>query len=192
MATVLEIIERAWRRSGIIGAGVVINSVQKDIGLERLQDLYTGMTEGLFGELETVLLSDSTAYEAEEGQRVINTAAATVTLPDTVDDDDAVDGIRPPRDCSVVIVITPGSDPDINLYDINRGAWQEISALTTGDHAPLSGRFSDGLTNMLAVLIADDVGGKIPPIVAKMAAAARMNIASHYSSGRRPVQHVFY
>jgi hypothetical protein len=192
MSTVLEIISAAYRRSGVIGAGVVIDATKKDVGLERLQALYKDMAEGLFGRQEDTLLTSATAYTAQEFERVINTAGAVVTLPTTVNDV-FQDGSqkRPPVDGCVITVVVPGQDPTMNIYDANRAQWMNLNNLGLTDYAPLSNRWEDGLKNLLAVLLADDVGLPVGPVLAKRAGSARLSIASRYGSKRRttPVEY---
>lgn len=188
---VLEVLQAGWRRSGLIGLGVTINAAQKTVGLERLQDLYEDMAEGLFGRLTDKRLTTAAAYEAQEFERVLNTAAAVVTLPETVTD--PVDGCsRTPLDGAIIVVGVPGSDPTINIYESNRAEWQDVSSLALNDVAPLSGRFSDSLKNLLATFLLDDIGGQVSPVLAKRASTARLKIGSRYGSLRRSSPSEFF
>lgn len=193
MSTVLQVISVAYRRSGVIGAGVVLDATKKDVGLERLQALYMDMSEGLFGRMEAKYLTTNAAYTAQEFEQVINTAGAVVTLPATVNDHFAEASIlRPPMDGCIIRVTVPGSEPVTSIYDISKAQWQPIDALALTDHAPLTTRWDDGIKNVLAVMLADDVGLPIGPVLAKRAGAARLSMASRYGSARRTTPVEFY
>lgn len=190
MATVLTIIQSAFRRSGAISAGHNLNAVNRDVGLERLQTIYKDMAAGgLFGRLTDNYLPDSSAYEAKEFERVVNSHAATVTFPTTVDD--GCD-IRTPREAALIQVVVPGTGPTTYVYDSAMGAWTAIESLTVDSQAPLSAMYQDALTDLLAVLIADDTGIQISPVLAKRASAARLKLASRYGSARSDVAAEYY
>lgn len=186
MSTVLEVIQAGWRRSGVIGAGVIIDATKKDVGLERLQALYKDMSEGLFGRMTDVVLTTNAAYTANEFERVVNTAGAVVTLPATVNDKFAEASIlRTPMDGCIIQVVVPGSEPVTSIYDAAKAQWQPIDALVLTDHCPLTTRWDDAIKNLLAVMLADDVGVPVGPVLAKRAGSARLSIASRYGSARR-------
>jgi hypothetical protein len=205
MATVLEIIQPAYRRSGVLGAGVTIDKTKKDVGLELLQDLYRDLCNGTMGQLRDKYLTSNTAYTAQEFERVFNTAAAVVTLPTLVRDFPAGpvpysyestltanSQERPPCDGCVIQVVVPGSDPHTHIYDSGRGEWQDIEALALTTFAPLSSRYTNSLRNLLAAYIADDVGTPIGPVLAKRASAAKVAFASRHGSTRPNTPQEFF
>lgn len=191
MATVLNVIESAYRRSGVLPAGANVDSVQHGVGLDRLQSLFREMADSLFGAVTEYQLPDNTAYEATEFQRIINTYAAVITMPLVVRDDFSGEE-RPPLDCAVNIEVTPGGEPHVWLYESNRGEWQDTSTLTLVGYCPLTTRWEEGVKNLLAAAIADDIGNPITPFLAKRAGSARLAIASRYGSQRRPVPTEFF
>lgn len=192
MASVVDTIQSAYRRGGIVAAGVNINAKQKDIGLERLKGWYNRMAlGGKFGALHDKRLTTADAYEAQEYERVINTAAAAITLPSTVQDDfDGTD--RTPRDMCVITTVVPGSNPVVKVYDAVMAAWVDINSLTLTGYAPLTFRYDDHIKNLLAVELCDEVGYSIPPMLALNAKAAQVEFASRHGSDRKPVQHEFF
>ncbi len=205
MATVLEIIQPAYRRSGVLGAGVTIDKTKKDVGLELLQDLYRDLCNGTMGKLNDKYLNSNTAYEALEFERVFNTVGATVTLPALVREFPggpfpyqfestltSASEQRPPCDGCVIQVVVPGTDPHTHIYDSGRGEWQDIEALALTTYAPLSSRYTNSLRNLLAVYIADDVGTPIGPVLAKRASAAKVAFASRYGSSRPNTPQEFF
>lgn len=202
LTTVLQVIQSGWRRSGLIGQGVVINAKQKDVGLERLQDLFMDLSGKSFGPQHDKYLTTNAAYTAGEFERVFNTAGATVTLPATVRDtigscsyDYGFTGggaTRPPLDCCVVTVVVPGVSSHTSIYDSALAQWQRLDGLAIDGECPLSTRWADGLKNLLAVFLVDDVGGQVSPILAKQAASARMALANRYSSERPATRQEYF
>lgn len=82
MTTCLNILKSAYRRSGIVAAGVNLNATQVQIGMERLIELYDrGIQTGLFGRLTDYYLTSGN-YTALEWQRIFKASAgSTITLP---------------------------------------------------------------------------------------------------------------
>jgi len=113
MTTCRDVIKSAYRRSGIMAAGVNLNASQANIGMERLVGLYGSLIEGgMFGRICDKYL-DTDTYTAEEGQRVYQSIPATVTIPTTVVDTGT--GLtRQPLDLAFIIVVDPVSgEPEL-------------------------------------------------------------------------------
>jgi hypothetical protein len=202
LTTVLKVIERAYRRSGVKGMSAVITAAQKDVGLERLQDLFMDLSNGTFGALHDKRLTTNAAYTACEFERVINTAGAVVSLPATVQGDSCdpqfdydfggTSSARTPVDGCVIVVVVPGVSSQCSIYDSSAAAWQRVDALALNDECPLTNRWSDAVTNILATYLADDVGTPLSPGLAKKAVVGRMGLATRYGSIRRNIQHEFF
>lgn len=209
MATCQEVIRSAYRRGTIVAAGVNLNVTQMAIGLERLQDMYTKMVaDGLFGRFIDKYLNSTDPYTAKEFERVFCAIAGTTVVlpsmesglyPDPYDYGfvgnyggmSEFPGPRQPFDGTPIVIVDPtNTDPTqitkMYLYDAMAGGWQALFGLTRNSYCPLTGQYKDGIINMLAVLLADEQPMAAPPVVTKMAAMARLSMASRYSSPRRP------
>lgn len=192
MATVAEVLQSAYRISKVQARAQSIVAGQRDVGLERLSGFYRKMVaDGLFGPLTDHRLTTAAAYEAKEGQRVINTAAAAVTYPSTVLD--VFDGCtRTPRDLAVISVVVPGSNPIIKIYDAWMAEWIAVDTLVYTDYCPLTFRFEEHIKNLLAVHLADENSIAISPLLARNAGTARLTIASNHGAPRKPVQQDYF
>ncbi len=194
MATCDVVIRSAYRRCGAIAAGVTLDEIAMAVGLERLNDAYLKMLgDGLFGKLTDYYLATGN-YTALENQRIFQADnTSTITIPKTLQDPDT-GLIRPPLDGTIIVVINgsaaPPYVPSISLYDVLYG-WQSIKALSLTDYAPLSGRYEDGLKNFLGVLIADDAGLPVPPVLARGATTFRVNFTSKYDQPRKDAVGVY-
>lgn len=192
MATVLKTIQKAYRRSGVLAAGVNLSKVQTDVGFERIQDMYLRMSDGMFGSLHPKILTSNAAYTACEFQRIYNDQGATITLPIQVRDDAVCGGFRPPVDMCLVVVTVPGVDPVISVFDPDRAEWQNLNTITLSGYAPLTARYADGIADMLAAMIADDMGVPISKLVAQSAALTRQSLAGKFGSARAPARTDYY
>lgn len=191
MSIVLDVIEAGYRRSGVKSAGSTLNSVQYDVGFERLQALFREMADTLFGAVDDYALPDGTTYEAKEFERVLNRYGAVVTFPATVRDLTSGEE-RLPVDCAVIVVVVPGTEPHVWVYENNRGEWIDTTILSILDQCPFTTRWDEGVKNLLAVSIADDVGGQITPFLAKRASSARLLMASRHGSRRKAAPVEFF
>lgn len=169
MATCNDIITRALRKLRVIGAGEDPTSDEAADGLTVLQSMYLGWVDnGVFGRLEPVITS--VALTAEENQRIRKDAAVTVTIPTTIEDEDTGED-RAPRDLAIVDVVTASDGTrQVSVYDALKGSWVRLDGLALTDTAPLATRGEDGLACLLAVLLADEFGGNVGPITAKLGA----------------------
>lgn len=178
MPTCQEIIRSAYRRSGILAAGVNMNASQSSLGLEHLRGLYQNLISGgMFGRAKDYFLTDLT-YEAKEGQRVFKqNPASAVTLPVSLRND--CGGLRQPRDGAFVTIVDPVLGiPSQNIYDRTIGQWVELSELGLQDPAPLCGRYQDHITNMLAVKMLGDVDLPMPMELIRSEGRARLALAT--------------
>lgn len=209
MAKCQDVIQSAYRRSTVIGAGVTPNNTQFGIGLELLQGLYMKFIgDGLFGRMtDSYVGPGNLTIVAAERQRIFNGSGGnlTVSLPTVVQGVDPFNydygfvpqppqltefpGPRQPFDNMPITIINPiptAPSSDTYLYDANQGMWVKITNLGLEDYAPLSGRYEDGIKCMLAVIIADEQPMQAPPMVMSRAKSFRLSLASGYDSPRRP------
>lgn len=86
MSTCKQIIQSAFRRSGVTGFNTPMNAAQAAVGLERLQELYrNGMSTGLFGRLTDFRVASGN-YTALEWQRITKVSdASVITIPTSYD-----------------------------------------------------------------------------------------------------------
>lgn len=212
MADCQSIITSAYRRAGINAAGVPPSATKNTTGMERLVDLYHDLiATGLFGRLEDVYLVTGSVFTALEGQRITcEDATVVVTIPtiyysgqsliDPYDYDFSGTGDSPqytsngipraPADGAVIQVIQPGvANPLLTyLYDTNAGIWQQLENLVLSSNAPLSGRYAEGLKNVLAVFLADEFGYQVRPLLARQAARFKLTVGSRYDGPRKVIK----
>lgn len=184
MATCAQTIKLAMRKLQLLAAGKNPSATEGADYLEVLQDLYlTWVEKGRFGVLAEVIAD--AAYEAGENERIVSNGY-TITYPSTVIDP-ATNEARKPLDLSIVVKVTAGAEPVIKTYDAYRGEWVELTNLTMGGLAPLSGRGNDGLASCLAVQIADENGSPIPEAVAVSQRAFLGRLSSRKATERQTV-----
>lgn len=171
MATCQDIVTRALQMARITALGRTPKAAESEHGLMALQSLYDSFfASGAFGTLTDVYTEVD--YEAGEGERVIATTGVTVTLPDTiVDDNTGLD--RTPRELSAVVVVQDGLTTN-NVYEA--AAWVSCTGLELGDDAPLSNRDAAGLAAVLAKDIAGTFGTELSGSQRQMADRFRMSL----------------
>lgn len=190
MATCKTVIQSAFRRSGIMGAGRNATDTLMKVGLERMQDMYSGMIgSGLLGRFNDVYLAPGSTYVAKEQDRIyISNNTVTVTMPTTVADEQT-GVIRTPLDRAAIIQVNPATAPAgapvLQIWDAFTGNWISVLGLTLTSYAPFSQRYEDGLKNYLAVHLADEGGYPIRPTLALAAARFRLALATRYDAPRR-------
>jgi hypothetical protein len=195
---VQQIITRALRRIGTIGAGQTPNSNDNEDALDTLKSLYQRwITEGAFGTLHDVI-APSGDYIAHENTRVYRNDESTtsILLPETVENKEGygVDYLnytndlcynrkqRLPRDGSIIVVIDSFTTGAITyIYDASIKRWSDITTIDLGDNAPLSERDSSGLAACLAVELADEFGATAPPTTVNSAIRFQMGLTQNYS-----------
>lgn len=193
MATVRDIITRALRKLNEIGEGQPApTAYQAQSCLAGLQGWYDGaVASGLFGRLTDVTTDE--AYDANEFERVTNTTATdvVVTLPTTVEDTLTCE-TRVPVDLCPIVVINPQAGTLNYIYDGMLGQWVGLDALNLDSEAPLSRRGSDGLACLLALEMADEMGGgSVGQVTIARAQAFLSSISQRNSSARRVVDYEY-
>lgn len=187
MATCREVIERAYRMANYVALGASPTSTEIDHSLPVLQALFDEwVSGGMFGRLTDKLVDAD--YTALEGQRVVATDGAVITIADTYACNGTEGNDRPPYDLSL-IEVWDGTTRNVWLYD--RTGWTDIAALTIDGDCPLSTRGFDGLAACVATRI-DGTQGFIPPSVASAAAAFRLSLSYKSGSERAPRSAVYY
>lgn len=171
MSTCQQVINIAYEKIGVIGAGASPEAGDSARALQSLKSYYQKLiNSGAFGSLYDVIPSD-TAYEAGENERIVHDGTVTVTLPEVlpayyehssygmISLGTDIGQIRPPRDLSVISEVRTdtGAIKDY-LYDNRVREWIDVNALVAGDYAPLSHRDEDGLASALAVRVAPHFG----------------------------------
>lgn len=190
MATCKTVISSAFRRSGIVGAGRSASDTLMKVGLERMQDMYTGMAgSGLLGRFNDVYLVPGSTYVAHEQDRIyIPDNTVTVTIPTTLTDPNS-GVIRTPLDRAAIIQVNPATapagSPVLQIWDAFAGNWIGVLGLTLSSYAPFSYRYEDGLKNWLAVHLADEGGYSIRPSLALAASRFKLAIATRFDAPRR-------
>lgn len=206
MATCRQVITTALRKIGVVAAGREPRANDTYDALSSLQSLYFGLIDGgAFGRLRDVIpLVD---YTAGENERVFRSddGCTNVTLPETLGIDiDPCDGwglfsgnisqsqMRPPRDCSVVIINDAFSGSTTTfLYDGSVKQWIGIDALMLDQPAPLSSRNPDGLSALLAMQIVDQFGGDMPQGTVRAALQFQSSLLTRYSAPREEAAGVY-
>jgi len=195
MPLVSDIIQHAYRRSGILPQGVTVSTTQAEVGLEQLQAWYRAQADGLFGAMNDTRLTSSAAYTAKEFDRIINPEGATITLPTTVQDLYSGEA-RPPLDCAIIVIGNIDGEGAVTnqtwVYDAPMGNWYDIQSLAEDNYAPLSTRWEDQLKNLLAVRLCDDIGIPVSKVLAHSAGLAKLKLAARHGSKRRPLNAEYY
>lgn len=159
MTTVRDIITQALYRTGVVGLGRSAKDAEAANGLFILQGMIDGwFASGVLGALTDIRVTDD--YTAKEFERVY-ADGATVTLPDTIDENGVV---RTPKDLAVIVI-----DDGSTRKFVWEGAWIECTALALGDACPFAGRGKDALACLLAVNWVDTFGGQVTPYVERQA-----------------------
>lgn len=197
MATCQALIKRSLRMLGELNSGREPPANEAADALEALQGLYKHLVAcGTLGALRDVLTA--TNYTAKENERVINASggAITITLPMTVQDCDtfgvagasydygfcgSANGVRPPRDRSVVV--KAGATPTTWIYDADLAAWVDIDGLTLTSVAPFTQKLETGMAALLAAhIVAEYRDSSMPPTVAVGAAQCMATLTQRRDS----------
>ncbi|MFZ5667958.1 MAG: hypothetical protein ACOY4K_00540 [Pseudomonadota bacterium] len=194
MATCNEVVKGAFRRAGISRDLDEVRPREMERGLQVLQDIYLGLVgSGAFGRFNDVDIDDD--YTAEEQDRIlVNTeSAVTVTLPQTVEDGYATDGVRPPLDGAVVMVTDVYSTArSTYVYDASYAAWTAIESLALASFAPLSVRYRAGLEARLAVRLAEENGVPVTPELRRQEAQGIAALLHRFDAPRRETEATYY
>lgn len=194
----------ALRKLGKLGSGREARSTDANDALNSLKGLYRSLLNaGTFGRLRDVVPTSD--YTAGENERVFRSSdspeAMEVTLPELVRDTlgspaeygsrwippDSVStsDLRPPRDCSVIVVSDSFSgETQEYIYDGSLRRWFMIGDLGLDDPAPLSNRHEDGLRAMLALQIADEYGGDVTGATQRLASQFHSSLTHRWGTPR--------
>lgn len=186
MTTCREVIQSAYRRSGIMAMGVNMNASQAEVGLELLVGLYQNLiVGGMFGRAKDEVYDSLTTYEAKEQARIYNKQSATITLPVLVRDEDYGD-MRQPRDAAFVTIVDPDAAVPTQqfIYDRAFGGWVGLHSLALATEAPLTGRFDDHIKNMLAVRLLGESGQPTPLELTRAEGRARLALSNRRDGER--------
>lgn len=168
--TCLDIVTRALRILGVIGAGEAPGPQDGQDAMLHLQEMIDGLPMLRTGPWTEVRLPSAAAYTAKDGERV-NTRgyAAAITLPDTYEDEDGATVSQ--RDMSRVQIIG-GDQAGLWLYAASRGAWSKIDGLELSSDLPFGKEDDAGMVALLAVTMAPEFsdGGDVAPVVVERAA----------------------
>lgn len=154
MTTNADIIRRAHRLMGTVGAGQEPTGVDAADTMERLQSLILGLP-GLVLNARWTEVATSSAYTAEEGDRITVTSPGAVTLPTTITP--AFADARPPLDFARVQIIG-GANAGLWVWIATKGQWVQLDALAISDDFPFGAEDVDGVAAMLAVEMAPEYG----------------------------------
>lgn len=199
-STCQAIVRSAWRKSGIVAAGTFLSTLQLNIGMENLIDMYLGwLGAGMFGKLRDFYLPTGANWPPASPLpagcgvsplvwvRIYQSdPTSTITLPITLPSYGPSGVIQVP-DGAFIEVTNPNAETPIladYLYDSSLG-WINLQGLTLNSIAPLSARHVEAIKANLACILADEGGFPPPPGVMKQAAMGKLSIATRYDSVRR-------
>lgn len=154
MTTNADIIRRAHRLMGTVGAGQEPTGIDAADTMERLQSLILGLP-GLVLNARWTEVATSSAYTAEEGDQITVTSPGAVTLPTTITP--AFADARPPLDFARVQIIG-GANAGLWVWIATKGQWVQLDALAISDDFPFGAEDVDGVAAMLAVEMAPEYG----------------------------------
>ena len=210
MPNVRNIVNRALRKIGILGAGREARPNDAEDVSEALKGLYRAWIDsGAFGRLSDVVPTGD--YTAGENQRIFRNSEATVTISlpqlvpayanplpynrerDYYTNYEGVDGTnRPPRDGAPIVIVNAFDGQTLHyLYDGTIREWQEVSLLTLDSPAPRSVGDPEGLAACLAVEVADMFGRTLEPTTMRQVQRYEMSITSSFSRPREAAAGVF-
>lgn len=192
MATCEAVIRSAFRRARLRAAGVPLDDVSAEVGLERLQGLYQQLANGLLGRVVDYYLT-SGAYTAEENQRIYKASPASViTIPSTITDADTGE-TRAPLDGAFIVVVDPVAGTSaLHLYNAIMGQWQDVDGLALADTAPLSLQFEEAIKDLLAVALLSETGVEPSKGLARNAGMGRLALATRPQTKSKSAVLVYY
>lgn len=176
-----SIIERAFRRLGIIASGETPREQELKDAFDTLRAIYRRLiTEGTLGQIIDVQVSIGETIYAVPNSRVIG-SLATITLP------------VPAPDRSVIILVDPTTlDADEYLFDARIQYWQSIDDLTLTSPAPFGQRDANGLSSYLAVEIADEYGQRPSDVTIRNASRWQYSLSHHWDVENAPTKGVYF
>lgn len=165
MTTCSDIVRRGFRHLNVIKAGGEATGQKATDGMEALQGAILDLP-GLVKNARWTEEATSTAYEADEGDRITVTGTPAITFPATVYDCDL--GLtRPPLDLARVYVIGGlAATAGLWIYSATKGEWGLATGLALADDHPFGEEDDAGLAAYLAVTIMDDYGADVSDRIA--------------------------
>ena len=203
MASCRDIVNGSLRKIGKLAGGREPRTQDASDALEALRGLYRQLiNSGAFGRLRDVVPTGA-EYIAGENERIFRNSDATleITLPEMVrrddpsrplpyDEEDATypnglvdNGMRPPRDCSVVVISDAFTAQTVEyIYDGQQKLWTPLDGLELDGAAPLSARDPEGLKAFLAMQIVDEFGGQLGEMTMRMGLNFQTALITRFSS----------
>jgi len=213
VATARSITNGALRKIGKLAGGREPRTQDASDALEALRGLYRQLiNSGAFGRLRDVVPTGS-SYTAGENERIFRNSDVTLSidLPELVRRDDPCrplpydeepiyypDGVvdnamRPPRDCSVVVISDAFTAQTAHyIYDGQQRLWTPLDGLTLDSTAPLADRDPEGLKSLLAMQIVDEFGGQLGEVTARQAMNFQTTLITRFSSPAQMGQTVYF
>jgi len=201
MTTNLDIIKGAMKKLHVLASGDDPSSSEASDCMDALQSLIVEMVgQGTFGKLRDVLATAD--YTARENDRIQASDGVTITLPTVITPSDCgywggsdwaawygfpFNKPRPPRDRSVVVVITDNV-PVYNVWCTYLNKWVVVNSLAQTDNFPFAQYLEDGFKAILAERVADDFATQAGPSVQQAARACRWMLVGKPDSERRPAR----
>ncbi|MDE2458608.1 MAG: hypothetical protein KGL20_05165 [Rhodospirillales bacterium] len=103
------------------------------------------------------------------------------------------DCCRAPDDLSIVTVVDPtNGTASTYIYDAFIGAWTNLSAISFTTEAPLSRRWAEPLSNVLAGRLATDYGQEVSPALQLSIRNGLQAMTSRYSDISRPTRSEYF
>lgn len=216
MATNLDIIKRGLKKIHALAAGTNPSSVQAADAMTALQSLIVEILgQGSLGRLNDVLATAD--YTARENDRIQASDGITITLPTIITTDSCspypyLGGSwcalgpsvgywdygslssgpgRPPRDRSVVVVITDG-DPVYNIWSTYKNAWFVVNTLAQTDDFPFADYLENGFAALLAERLVDDYAQQLGAETKSQANACRYTLSCKPDSASRSAAACFF
>lgn len=191
MTICLDVIKRARRKLQVYDRAEELDPLDAAEGLESLIGFYKDLVaSGALGALTATIISAD--YEAAENVRIVNTGVTpyAITLPQTIEDEDAEDSVRTPRERSIVEIA--GEAPALWIYEARLGGWTDILSLSLTDEAPLTAAFGNSFISRFAVDIADENGAQVGPATVAASARFMRALTASYDAPRPVVAGVYF
>jgi len=165
-----QIVERALRRLGVLGADDDVSATDMSVGMTALQEIVDSMRGGLFGRLRDVSATES--MTAAVFDRVIgSTSGVTVSLP-TSDNDEPI------RDGAVVEVRNLSSVVSLNYrWNADTARWVLINGFSPTDALPIGANYHGAIVARLAMRLAGDFGEQVTAEIYRDAMAGARALA---------------
>jgi len=178
--SVQDIVDRAMRAIGAIAANKVAAGTDADAGLRALQDTINDLPLLMDGQWSDVFLTDASAYDAADGDRIFTQGhAASITLPTTYTDD--FGNTAATLDCGRVQIIGSGhAQEGVWVYTASKGSWARVDDLEITDDSPFGKEDDSGLAALIAVSLSAEYGAEVPDITVNRAARCQSGFRARF------------